>query len=633
MLTPLLVNERSFTACIAVTKRRETRMSHLIFDSRDWKFILNEQLDLDALLKMPAFADFDRETFEGVFDQAIRFAIDRIAPTYVPSDREGCRAEGGRVVTPTCFTPLWKEMKESGWIAADRAPAFGGMGLPATISVGPVEAMSAACQSFFMYAGLTSGAAHLIETFGADELKHTYVAKMYGGVWGGTMCLTEPGAGTAVGDLTTSATAIEGEDGAYWIEGTKIYISGGDASFYENVVHLVLARRKGDPAGTRGISLFAVPRLAVDAKGKTAAFNNVAVTRIEEKLGIHGSATCQITFGGDGPCRGFLVGEACSGLAYMFQMMNEARIMCGVQGIALGNAAYQQALAYARDRKQGADLTNLQGGSVEIINHPDVRRNLMFMKAFGEGTRALAAQGAFWADIAHGHADAEEREKAQNLLELVTPVIKAYSTDKGFKSTELAIQVFGGYGYTKEYVAEQYLRDVKIASIYEGTNGVQALDLVGRKMRMKGGAVFMTYVMELGSFIEANKATAGLEPIFEKLARAQQAMGEVAFWISSTAKGNVKQAMLQATPYLELVGDIMVGHMLALHATIAARKLTAKRGSIAVDRESRENDAELAFLAGKIDVARFFANEILTLAPNKARAMQAGDSSALDMVF
>jgi alkylation response protein AidB-like acyl-CoA dehydrogenase len=608
-------------------------MSHLFFDTRDWKFILHDQLDLDALLATKPYREFDRETCDGVFEQAVRFAVDRMAAVNGPGDREGCRAENGRVVTPACFEPVWKEVREGGWIAPTRDPEFGGMGLPFTVTAGVAEAFSAAAQAFYMYAGLTSGAAHLIETFGNADLKKRFVAKMYGGEWGGTMCLTEPQAGSAVGDLTTSATPVDGEDGAYLIEGTKIFISGGDASFYGNVVHLVLARRKGDPAGTKGISLFAVPRLDVGPDGKAGAFNNVSVTRIEEKMGIHGSATCQMAFGGDGPCRGYLVGEPCSGLPYMFQMMNEARIMCGVQGIALANAAFQQAVRYAAERKQGPDLENLGGGSVEIIRHPDVRRNLLFMKAWAEGTRALLGQSAWWADMAAACEDAELAAKYQDLLELVTPVIKAYSTDKGFRVTELGIQIFGGYGYTQEYPLEQYMRDAKIASLYEGTNGIQALDLVGRKMRMKGGAVFMTYVMELASFVEANKDVPGLGGVLEKLGRAQQALGEVAFWMQSNGRANVKLAMLQATPFLELLGDIMNGHMLTQQAIIATKKLIAMRGSAEVERAAREDDAELAFLAGKIDTARFFATEVLAFAGAKARAMTSGDTAALDMVF
>jgi len=608
-------------------------MSHLIFDRRDWKFILTEQLHIEQLLEFERYADFDMDTFLHVFDEAVRFAVDKVAPISDVADREGCRLEGGRVRVPTGMTELWHEYRASGYIAPTHKPEFGGMGLPFSVMAGPTEAVTAACTAFHMYGGLTAGAAHLIECYGTEELKARFVEAMYAGRFGGTMCLTEPQAGTAVGDLATSATPVDEDAGIYDLEGSKIFISGGDAEFYETVVHLVLARVKGDPDGTRGVSLFAVPRDEVAADGTLGAYNNVEITRLEEKLGLHGSATCQIAFGSDKPARGYLVGERCRGLSYMFQMMNEARLACGIQGIALANAAYQQALAYARDRKQGPDLKELSGGSVEIIRHPDVRRNLMLMRSISEGTRALAGQVALWADISVSHPDEAERTRAGDLVDLATPIVKAWSTDKGFKVTELAVQVFGGYGYTREYPAEQYLRDSKIASIYEGTNGVQALDLLGRKMRLKGGALFMTYVMELTAFIDKNRDTPGLETFFASLQTAQSTLGEVAFWISNNAKKNIELAMLQATPFLDLFGDVMIGHMLGTQATIAAARLQELVGTTSPTREQRLNDDNVAFYAGKLDTARFFGNEFLVYAKSKAKSMTSGDTSALDMVF
>ncbi|MBU6161075.1 MAG: acyl-CoA dehydrogenase C-terminal domain-containing protein [Myxococcales bacterium] len=608
-------------------------MSHLKFDKRDWQFILRDQHPLKDILALKQFADYDMETCEAVLTEGVKFAVDRIAPTHTIGDREGCEAIGGRVRTPAVFSQLWKEYSEAGWIGVSMATDFGGQGLPTLLASAVFEAHTAANQSFHMFAGLTSGAAHLIESFGSDALKNLYVERMYTGKWGGTMCLTEPQAGSAVPDLTTTAVPVDEAAGVYGITGTKIFISGGDADFYENVIHLVLARRKGDPEGTRGISLFVVPRVLVDAQGKLGAHNHVLVERIEEKLGIHGSPTCQISFGADGQTIGYLVGEPGKGLPYMFQMMNEARVACGLQGVAQANAAFQQALSYARDRRQGPDLNALEGKSVEIINHPDVRRNLMLMKAFSEGTRALVAQAAFWNDMALHGDDPELRAKYQDLADLATPVVKAYSTDKAFRVTELAVQVFGGYGYTKDYPVEQYLRDCKIASIYEGTNGIQAMDLLGRKMRLKSGALFMTYIQELGSFIEANASTPGLEKAFELLQKAQGIVGETAFWFSGTARQNIKAAMLQATPFLELFGDLMVGHQLLQQAAIAARQLTARVGTTEVTREQRLADTEVAFLAAKLDTARFFAFEVLLLASGKARSIQSNNTAPLDIEF
>lgn len=602
-------------------------MSHLIFDRRDWKFLMHEQLGFDRLLEISNFEDFDMEMFDVILDEAAKFAVEKIAPINKVGDEEGCHIEDGRVKTPTGYAEVWKEMREQGWNGAAHSPEFGGQGLPYSIVLAIHDAFNGACQAFAMYQGLTSGAGHLIETFGDDGLKNAYVARMYSGEFGGTMCLTEPQAGSMVGDATTSAEPTG--DGSYLIEGNKIFISGGDADFYANTVHMVLARVKGDPAGTKGLSLFAVPRVLQDGDGNLTDFNNVEVTGLEHKMGINGSATCSIAFGASGPCQGWLIGEQGQGLPYMFQMMNEARIECGLQGASLANAAYQQALAYAKERKQGPDLEDLKGDSVEIINHPDVRRNLMIMKAYAEGSRALLAQAALYADLAHFGKD----EHAQDMVDLLTPIAKAYPTDKGFKVTELAVQVFGGYGYCREYPVEQYLRDCKIASIYEGTNGIQALDLLGRKMRQKGGALFMTYVQELAKFLPTLDGHEALGSIKDRLTAAQGALGEVAFWISSTAKGDRKLAMMQATPFLELFGDVMVGHKLAEQARIAADRLVELVGTATPSVEQQEADREVAFYAGKVHSARFFAAEVLHFAPAKAHAMTSGERAALDVVL
>jgi hypothetical protein len=607
-------------------------MSHLKFDKRDWLFILQHQHKLTDVLAQKRFEDYDWDTCEQVFSEGVRFAVDKIAPTLTSSDREGCECVDGRVRTPKEFTPLWKEYSEGGWIAVVMSPEYGGGGLPSLLSSAIFEAHTAANQSFHMFAGLTSGAGHLVESFGRDKLKKLFVEKMYTGPFGGTMCLTEPQAGSAVGDLTTSATLVDEAEGIFEIEGTKIFISGGDADFYDNVIHLVLARRKGDPEGSKGISLFAVPRLWVNDDGSFSEDNFVRVERIEEKLGIHASPTCQISFGTDGKSRGYLIGEPCQGLPYMFQMMNEARVACGLQGVAQANAAYQQAIIYARDRKQGPSLQNMSGKSVEIILHPDVKRNLITMKALSEGTRALVAQAAYWNDLAHASASEEERTHYGDLADLATPIVKAWSTDKAFKVTELAVQVYGGYGYTKDYPVEQYLRDCKIASIYEGTNGIQAMDLLGRKMRLKGGALFMGYIQELGTFIETNKEVAGLENAFAGLAKAQGVLGETAFWIGNNARKNIDLAMLQASPFLDLFGDVMVGQQLLQQAVIAKAQLAAL-GKPEPTREDRKDNEEVAFLAAKIDSAKFFAAEFLVLAPSKGRAMMSGETAALDIEF
>jgi alkylation response protein AidB-like acyl-CoA dehydrogenase len=605
--------------------------SHLIFDRRDWKFILTEQFDLPKLLKNARFSDFDAETIEQIVDEGVRFAVDVVAPINTPGDVEGCKVENGFVTAPKAYGPVYRELCAAGWPQSIHSAEFGGQQIP-LFALAPVfEAMNGACQAFFMYTQLTGGAGHLIETFGSDKLKKLFVEKMYSGVWGGTMCLTEPNAGSAVGDLKTSAQPVG--DGRYLIEGNKIFISGGDADFYGNVCHLVLARVKGDPAGIKGVSLFVVPKYWVNDDGSLGEFNHAYVEGIEHKMGINGSSTCQLSFGARGPTYAYMVGEPCSGIVYMFQLMNEARVMCGVQGNALANAAYQRAVAYAKDRKQGPEVENLAGESVEIIRHPDVRRNLMLMKCYSEGCRSLIAASSWWTDVSSFGDDPAEREHAQNMLDLMVPIVKAYSTDKGFKVTELGVQVYGGYGYCRDYPMEQYLRDVKIASIYEGTNGIQALDLLGRKMRLKGGALFMQYVMELSQFVEANRSTEGLGDTIAVLGEAQQALGEVAFWLASLGKAGVRHALLQATPFLELFGDVAVGHQIAHQAVIAAGKLKERIGSATATAAQRAEDPEVAFYAGKLDSARFFASEVVMLVPAKARAIQRSSTAANDMVW
>lgn len=606
-------------------------MSHLIVDKRDWNFILHEQLNISQILGWDAFSDYDIDTFQTVVDEGIKFAVERIAPVNEPGDREGCTVVDGEVRVPKSYHAVYKDHVGAGWLGLTHSVEFGGQGLPLTISAPIGEATSGACMAFAMYGGLSHSAGHLIEAFGVDELKQTYVEKMYTGVWGGTMCLTEPGAGSEVGDLRTRAARQD--DGSFHISGQKIFISGGDSDLVENIVHLVLARIDGDPHGTKGISLFVVPKFKVNEDGSVGERNNVSLVGIEHKLGINGSATCQLNFGEGGPCVGYLVGDERSGMRYMFQMMNEARIACGQQGASQANAAYQRTLDYARERIQGPSMTDPRAGSVAIIEHPDVRRNLMLMKAYAEGTRALVAQASFWADEAKHAPTEEQRAKALDQLELATPIVKAYSTDKAFKVCETALQVYGGYGFLEDYPVEQYLRDTKITSIYEGTNGIQAMDLVGRKMRMRGGALFMNYLQNLGAFIAENKGREEVAEVIEALERAQGALGQTAMWLSQTAPEDVRLALLQATPYLEIFGDVMVGHLLAQQAVIAADALIEKVGTVTPTVEQRLADEDVKFYAGKVDVARFFSTEVLRVVGSKAKAITSGNRAALDTVF
>jgi alkylation response protein AidB-like acyl-CoA dehydrogenase len=456
---------------------------------------------------------------------------------------------------------------------------------------------------------------------------------MYSGEWTGTMCLTEPQAGTAVGDLTSVATPIEGTD-EYSIVGNKIFISAGDHDMADNIIHLVLARVPGDAPGTKGISLFAVPKYRFDKDGNIGERNDMYCTAIEHKMGIHASPTCSLSFGDEKECRGYLIGERSRGIIHMFQMMNEARIMTGVQGVASANAAYQLALTYAKERIQSPKITDRSpdAKSVAIIEHPDVRRNLMLSKAIAEGIRSMIVETATYADRAANDPDEAVRTKANDLFELLTPICKAYSTDMGFKVTELAIQVHGGYGYIGEYEVEQYMRDLKIASLYEGTNGVQALDLLGRKMRMKGGALFMTWLQDMSVFLESVKSNEALSDIAIAVDKAKNSVAGAAMHFQSNGKAKFEESLLGATPFLEAMGNVHVAKALLHQAQIASDKLAELAPEGNAD-ELAKGDDEIKFYAGKIHTARFFANSILPHTVALTKSIQSNDRSALDIVL
>ena len=480
-------------------------MADYLVDFRDVQFVLYEMLGVDKLCEREKYQDFNKEIMDMVLEQGLKFSKEILAPINDVADKEGCKFEDGKVSMPQCFHDAYKQYCEGGWAGISSSPDFGGQGMPSAIGIAVAEFFIGSCCSFGMTPGLSRGSAGLIESFGSDELKAIYCEKMYTGEWAGTMCLTEPQAGSAVGDLKTTAKK-KGDD--WIINGTKSFITSGDHDLTENIIHLVLARTEGAPAGIKGISLFVVPKFRVNDDGSLGELNDVVCGNIEHKMGIHASSTCTLNFGDNDACVGYLVGEECAGIKCMFQLMNEARIGVGMQGMGQAGAVYMGALAYAKERIQGVEITemrNVDAPRVPIIDHPDIRRMLMLMKAYTEGCRALLYQTAYYVDLAETAADEEEKEGYEMMIDLLTPICKAYSTDVAFRVSEWGIQVLGGYGYCSEYPMEQYMRDIKILSIYEGTNGIQALDLLGRKIAMKGGMLFMKYVMELNDFIEANK--------------------------------------------------------------------------------------------------------------------------------
>jgi alkylation response protein AidB-like acyl-CoA dehydrogenase len=609
-------------------------MTQFKVDTRDVEFAIFDNIYFERLAELPRYRDYTRELLEMVLGQARKLAADELAPCNHEADREGVRLEDGQVYVPEAYEEIYQAFCEGGWMAPSRPVESGGQGLPSIVSLAATEFFIAANPSFSFFPGLTSAAGALIEERGSEEQRDLYVEKLYTGEWTGTMCLTEPQAGSSVGDLTTSAEPVDGED-YYRITGNKIFISQGDHQLTENIVHLVLARVPGDPEGTKGISLFIVPKI----RPSDGQFNDVRATGVEEKMGIHASPTCAMSFGDDGDCRGWLVGDRCEGMVHMFKMMNEARIATGLQGVALGNAAYQLALDYAKERTQGSKVTDRRkdAPTVAIIEHPDVRRNLMIMKAYGEATRALLYNAAALADLAHHSEDDTARQEAQDLLDLLTPICKAFATDVGFEMTELAMQVFGGYGYISEYGVEQCMRDVKIASIYEGTNGIQALDLLGRKMRLNNGALFLTWLQNTNEFLQSLSDDETFGDLAQEVDNAKNALAEAAFGFSQMGKEDPEYPLLHATPFLRMFGLVESARLLLRQAVTAHGQLTDiwdDKGVDADDDEARDKLAgqndQVRFLESKLQTARFFVHQLLPQVGAHLASIQSGDTSALE---
>jgi len=595
-------------------------------NTRDAKFILHEVLQIEGgLLKREVFQDFGVEDIDMILDEAAKFAETVLGPVNKEGDREGCRFENGKVFVPKAFHQAYKTFRENGWNATRTSAEHGGQGLPTAVSTVIGEMFTGACTSLMIYSGLTNGAAELIESFGSDALKEKFMTKMFAGEWAGTMQLTEPNAGSAVGD--TKTTAVKAGD-HYLISGTKIFISGAEQDLTENIVHAVLARVEGAPPGIRGISLFVVPKIRVNDDGTLGEPNDIACGGVEEKIGLHGSATCLVNLGENNDCHGYLLGQENEGIKLMFQMMNEARIGTGLQGVGLSSGAYLNALSYARERVQGVSIEKMKDPDaprVEIIKHPDVRRMLMTQKAYVEGMRALLLYTAYHHDMAETAPDKEEHEKHMQIVELLTPICKAYCTDLGFRSIELAIQTMGGYGVTADYPVEQYLRDVKPASIYEGTTGIQALDLLGRKVAMKGGMLFMNFVEILNGFVEENKDNGTLKDLVQRLAAARDKLSEITMYLGGKSmSGDRIYPVLSATPYLYLFGDVVVSYLLLRQAVIAQEKLET------MDKGPAES-AEAAFYSGKVMSARFFICNLLPSILHLAEGIMSEDRSALEI--
>jgi alkylation response protein AidB-like acyl-CoA dehydrogenase len=598
-------------------------------DLRELKFLLFEQFPLQTLLGAPPFEAWGKDECTMVLEEAYKFVCEVTGPLNAIGDREGCRLEDGKVITPTGFKEAWKRLYEGGWKALASDAEYDGQGAPSTLTLAVEELLCGSNPAFNMYGGLAHGAAEVIAHFGTKRQRGIFVRNMLHGVWGGTMCLTEPHAGSDVGSARTTAKRLG--DGKYAIAGTKIYISAGDQDFTDNVVHLVLARVDGAPPGTKGLSLFIVPKVRINEDGTLGEPNDVHVGSLEHKMGINGNATCVLNFGEDGKCIGELVGEAENvGMQQMFMMMNTARIGVGVQGVSVGAAAYLSALEYAKDRKQGASITNWKDATaprVPIIEHPDVRRMLLEMKARVEGPRALLTKLAFHNDNVEALKGKDDQAAAyhQGQVDLLVPLVKAYSTDQAYRVAELAIQTYGGAGYIKDYPVEQCARDSKIFSIYEGTNHIQAMDLVGRKLPQNGGANLQAFLGDVAKFIADNEKHPFVGGLVKDLAQAHEAVAGTAMrllsWFQS---GRMNIVPLAANRVLEMMSELCCAWLLCDAARIAHDQLEKLP-------PGEESAADRAFYEGKKYVATFFVRNILPHAKLTAEILGREDTSALDI--
>ena len=583
----------------------------------DFKFLLHEFIDLQRYSNLPGFADASPDLIDAILEEGAKFFENEIQPLNAVGDRQGCtRHDDGSVTTPEGFKEAYKAYVEGGWGGLTADPEYGGQGLPHVLGFAVSEMASSANMAFAMYPGLTHGAYEALHKWGTDEQKQTYLPKLISGEWTGTMNLTEPHCGTDLGLMRTKAEPQD--DGSYAITGQKIFISAGEHDMSENIIHLVLAKIPGGPEGIKGVSLFIVPKFIPDADGNPGERNGVVCGAIEEKMGIHGNATCVLNYDG---AKGWLIGDAHKGMRAMFTMMNAARLGVGIQGLSQATVAYQNAVIYAKDRIQGRSLTGAKDKDKPadpIIVHPDVRRMLMKQKAFVEGSRALALWTGLMIDFAEKHPDPEEKQKADDFAAFITPVVKAYLTDMGFECAVEAMQIYGGHGYIQEWGMEQFVRDARITMIYEGANGIQALDLVGRKLPDGMGRLMRRFFHPVDAFIQENAGDTAMQHFVMPLAKAFARLQSATADLGPKMMKNPDEAGAASTDYLRCVALVAIGFMWAQIAKKAQQKLNDDEG-----------DAE--FYKTKLATARFYMDRVL---PDvHAHAAKAGAGAATLMAL
>ena len=587
---------------------------------RDMQFILRELLKIDRYNDVLAgFADATPDTIAAILDGAAQVSQEILQPLNKVGDREGCRLENGKVTTPTGFKEAYKAFVEGGWTGLIGDPAHGGQGLPYVLGLAVNEMMSSANMAFSMYPGLTSGAMEAIEIGGTDAQKHLYLPRMVSGEWTGTMNLTEPHCGTDLGLLRTKAEPQS--DGTYRVTGTKIFISSGEHDLTENIIHLVLAKTPDAPDSVKGISLFIVPKFLVNPDGSLGDRNAVSCGSIEEKMGIHGNSTCVMNYDG---AVGYLIGEEHKGLRTMFIMMNAARLGVAVQGLSQAEVAYQNAVAYCKDRVQGRSLRGAKfpdKPADPIIVHPDIRRMLMTARVFQEGARALAYWAGLQVDIIRKHPDPETRRKAEDLLGLLTPVMKTYFTDMGFTSANLCLQCFGGHGYIAEWGMEQFVRDARIAQIYEGANGIQALDLIGRKLPANKGRAIQFFFALVGGFCEKYEDNAALSPFIKPLTEALERLVTATQWLMQHAISNPDNGGAVSMDYLYMMALVTLGYQWAQVARICENQLS----------NPDDDSFDRQFYQNKLVCAEFFMEKVLPETMAHLAKIQAGADSLMTL--